>query len=103
MASSARLVNPNAEVVAKSQALLVNCSAAKGLMNVLKSNLGKPFFATNEARRCLYSSYTDIGHHSAPASHDSMTCHGRTKGHTENARGGRWADQDHQGWSGVAA
>lgn len=41
MAASARLVNPNAEVVAKSQALLVNCSAAKGLMNVLKSNLGE--------------------------------------------------------------
>jgi len=41
MASAARLVNPNAEIVAKSQALLVNCSAAKGLQNVLKSNLGK--------------------------------------------------------------
>lgn len=33
-------MNPNAEVVAKSQALLINVSAAKGLQGVLKSNLG---------------------------------------------------------------
>jgi T-complex protein 1 subunit zeta len=38
--SSVRTVNPNAEVVARSQALLVNVSAAKGLQGVLKSNLG---------------------------------------------------------------
>lgn len=41
MAASAKLVSPNAEIVSKTQALLVNCSAAKGLQNVLKSNLGK--------------------------------------------------------------
>ncbi|RHY19232.1 hypothetical protein DYB32_010264, partial [Aphanomyces invadans] len=35
-----RTVNPNAEVVARSQALLVNVSAARGLQGVLKSNLG---------------------------------------------------------------
>jgi T-complex protein 1 subunit zeta len=33
-------VNPDAEVVAKSQALLVNVGAAKGLQGVLKTNLG---------------------------------------------------------------
>jgi len=33
-------VNPNAEIVSKSEALLVNASAAKGLQAVLKSNLG---------------------------------------------------------------
>lgn len=41
MAAATRLVNPSAEIVSKSQALLVNCSAAKGLQNVLKTNLGK--------------------------------------------------------------
>lgn len=33
-------LNPNAEVVGKQQALLVNVSAAKGLQGVLKTNLG---------------------------------------------------------------
>lgn len=33
-------VSPNAEIVGKQQALRVNASAAVGLMNVLKSNLG---------------------------------------------------------------
>ncbi|KAI9911901.1 hypothetical protein PsorP6_009020 [Peronosclerospora sorghi] len=37
---SYRGINPNAEIVSKSQALLVNVSAAKGLQGVLKSNLG---------------------------------------------------------------
>ncbi|RLN68831.1 hypothetical protein BBJ28_00002713 [Nothophytophthora sp. Chile5] len=37
---SFRGMNPNAEIVSKSQALLVNVSAAKGLQGVLKSNLG---------------------------------------------------------------
>lgn len=40
MATAAKLVNPNAEVVAKDDALAVNVAAAKGLQNVLKSNLG---------------------------------------------------------------
>jgi len=40
MAAPAQLVSPNAEVVAKSQSLLVNVSAARGLQSVLKSNLG---------------------------------------------------------------
>jgi hypothetical protein len=38
--ASVRSMNPNAEIVAKSQALMVNVSAAKGLQGVLKSNLG---------------------------------------------------------------
>jgi len=38
--SSVRTVNPDAEVVAKSQALMVNVGAAKGLQGVLKTNLG---------------------------------------------------------------
>ena len=38
--ASIRTMNPNAEIVAKSQALLINVSAAKGLQGVLKSNLG---------------------------------------------------------------
>lgn len=42
---SVRGMNPNAEIVSKSQALMVNVSAAKGLQGVLKSNLG--------ACRCL--------------------------------------------------
>ena len=37
---SANLVNPNAEVVASSQCLLVNVAAARGLQAVLKTNLG---------------------------------------------------------------
>lgn len=40
MAASTKLVNPNAEVVTKTQSLLVNASAARGLQSVLKSNLG---------------------------------------------------------------
>lgn len=41
-------MNPNTEIVSKSQALLVNVSAAKGLQGVLKSNLGA-------SCRCLLS------------------------------------------------
>lgn len=37
-------MNPNAEIVSKSQALMVNVSAAKGLQGVLKSNLGASSF-----------------------------------------------------------
>eukprot|EP01041_Mallomonas_annulata_P006314 gene6314-12773_t len=37
---SANLVNPNAEIVSSSQCLIVNVSAARGLQNVLKTNLG---------------------------------------------------------------
>lgn len=36
----AQFVNPNAEVIGKSQALTMNCSAAKGLQAVVKTNLG---------------------------------------------------------------
>jgi len=36
----ANLVNPNAEIVASSQCLMVNVSAARGLQSVLKTNLG---------------------------------------------------------------
>lgn len=38
--ASVKTMNPNAEIVAKSQALMINVSAAKGLQSVLKSNLG---------------------------------------------------------------
>jgi T-complex protein 1 subunit zeta len=37
---AANLVNPNAEVVASSQCLQVNVAAARGLQNVVKTNLG---------------------------------------------------------------
>lgn len=40
MAANAKYVNPDAEVVAKSQALQLNCAAANGLQMVLRSNLG---------------------------------------------------------------
>jgi len=40
--SSAKYVNPDAEVVAKDQALALNCAAANGLQMVLRSNLGEP-------------------------------------------------------------
>lgn len=37
---SLRVLNPNAEVLNKSAALNMNINAAKGLQDVLKSNLG---------------------------------------------------------------
>ena len=37
---SVRVLNPNAEVLNKSAALHMNINAAKGLQDVLKSNLG---------------------------------------------------------------
>lgn len=37
---SLRVLNPNAEVLNKSAALHMNINAAKGLQDVLKSNLG---------------------------------------------------------------
>lgn len=40
MSSSLQELSPNAEVVSKQQALLVNTAAAVGLQNVLKTNLG---------------------------------------------------------------
>jgi T-complex protein 1 subunit zeta len=36
----ANLVNPNAEIVASAQCLMVNVAAARGLQSVLKTNLG---------------------------------------------------------------
>lgn len=48
MAAPTRFVNPNAEVVSKTQALMVNVAAARGLQNVLKTNLGECFAASNE-------------------------------------------------------
>lgn len=41
MAAPTRFVNPNAEVVSKTQALMVNVAASRGLQNVLKTNLGE--------------------------------------------------------------
>ncbi|CAK9113799.1 T-complex protein 1 subunit zeta 2 (TCP-1-zeta 2) (CCT-zeta 2) (Chaperonin CCT6B) [Durusdinium trenchii] len=38
--SSLELINPNAEHISKSQALMINMAAAKGLQAVLRSNLG---------------------------------------------------------------
>lgn len=38
--SAIKSVNPNADVIGKSQALMMNINAAKSLQNVLKSNLG---------------------------------------------------------------
>lgn len=38
--SSVELVNPNAETMRSGHALMVNVNAAKGLQEVLKSNLG---------------------------------------------------------------
>ena len=43
MAASMRTVAPNADIVSKAHALMVNCSAAKGLQSVLKTNLGACF------------------------------------------------------------
>ena len=42
--SAAKLVNPDAEVVARSQALALNCAAANGLQMVLRTNLGVRIF-----------------------------------------------------------
>ena len=38
--SSLRSVNPNAEIMSKEAALFMNINAAKGLQDVMKSNLG---------------------------------------------------------------
>ena len=38
--SNLQLVNPKAEVMRRSQALAVNVSAAKGLQDVMRTNLG---------------------------------------------------------------
>ena len=38
--SSLRSVNPNAEIMNKAAALFMNINAAKGLQDVMKSNLG---------------------------------------------------------------
>ena len=38
--SSLRSVNPNAEIMGKQAALFMNINAAKGLQDVMKSNLG---------------------------------------------------------------
>uniref|UniRef100_A0A7S2BN96 T-complex protein 1 subunit zeta n=1 Tax=Florenciella parvula TaxID=236787 RepID=A0A7S2BN96_9STRA len=40
MAAATKYANPDAEVVSKAQALLVNCAASNGLQNILKTNLG---------------------------------------------------------------
>ncbi len=40
MASSLRSVNPNAESMDKAAALFMNINAAKGLQDVMKTNLG---------------------------------------------------------------
>lgn len=38
--SSLKSVNPNAEIMSKEAALFMNINAAKGLQDVMKSNLG---------------------------------------------------------------
>jgi len=38
--SALSLVNPNAESIRRAQALLINVNAAKGLQEVMKTNLG---------------------------------------------------------------
>jgi chaperonin GroEL (HSP60 family) len=38
--SAINLINPHAESVRRAQALLINVNAAKGLQEVLKTNLG---------------------------------------------------------------
>lgn len=40
MSRPVHVVNPNADVIDKKEALAVNVAAAKGLMSVLKTNLG---------------------------------------------------------------
>jgi len=55
-ASSLHLVNPKAEVMKRAQALMINVNAAKGMSDVLKTNLGEQrkwiFFAIQRSR-CL--------------------------------------------------
>lgn len=53
MAAPTRFVSPNAEVVSKTQALMVNVAAARGLQNVLKTNLGESvtLFSARDAFR----------------------------------------------------
>lgn len=38
--SAVQMVNPNADIVGSKHTMMINCAAAKGLQNVLKSNLG---------------------------------------------------------------
>jgi hypothetical protein len=51
MAAPAKLVNPNAEIVSRSQCLAVNVGAARGLQMVLKTNLGA----------CVHHTYLILG------------------------------------------
>jgi len=41
MAAPTNIVNPDAEIVSKQQCLMVNVTAARGLQNAVKSNLGE--------------------------------------------------------------
>ncbi len=36
----AQVVNPNADIIGKNQALSMNCAAGKGLQSLVKTNLG---------------------------------------------------------------
>ncbi len=49
-------MNQDAEVVAKAEALMVNLAAARGLQNVLKTNLGPRY-----ERVLLYVNYFQAG------------------------------------------
>jgi T-complex protein 1 subunit zeta len=40
MASAVQSINPNADVIRRGQALLININAAIGLQSVVKTNLG---------------------------------------------------------------
>lgn len=53
MAAPTRFVSPNAEVVSKTQALMVNVAAARGLQNVLKTNLGEGLTLHLLFARCI--------------------------------------------------
>ena len=49
MAAAAQLVNPNADVVKKGAAAMMNINAARGLQDVLSSNLGPKGICAQDA------------------------------------------------------
>lgn len=51
--SAVNTINPNAEVVRASHALSINVNAARGLQEVLKSNLGATFLVARAANNSL--------------------------------------------------
>jgi hypothetical protein len=87
--SAVQQLNPNAEVARAAQALLVNISAARGLMEVLRSNIGPK----GTMKMCVHASASL----ERPADAYARVCF------MLQARERLWRHQDHQGRKRAAA